>query len=135
MVVEGQLEIGQAPRARRARAQSLDAGTQPVAEIPEPAAADDATFARAGRDQRLVLEQGERVNVGRGNPNRLRPDQGAAAGPTADQDERTVVVANDQGRLLRLEPPREGKPDGAGGRALEDCRSSGDVRDGTSSAR
>jgi hypothetical protein len=83
----------------------------------------------------LVLEQGEGIVVRRGDADRLGPDQSAAAGPTADQGERTVVVADEQRRRFGLEPPRKGEADGTRGGARDGRRSSGGVRDGASSVR
>ncbi len=116
VVEQGEPRGGQRRRGGRWRRKPLHARAQPVAEEPEPAAADD----RAGRlGMRQGLEQRERILAVVRLANGVRAQQRTAPGPLAHEPERPVLAGQPAHRLGRGLGALEGHADSAGGHALQ----------------
>ena len=96
MVVVGEREVGQRSGPRRPGRDALQARTEPIAEVAEPAAADDHPVVPRGQVG-LAVEKLEGVLVRRRHAHRLRSHECAAAGPGAREGERAAVAAHEQG--------------------------------------
>ena len=104
MVVEGERERRPRDRRRRPRRQRLDAPAEPVAEPPDPAAADEYILLAGHLGLRRRAQQRERVIAGCRHPCGRRPEQRRVAEqPFADQRKRPLVLAQPPDRPGRIE--------------------------------
>ena len=132
VVVEGEREVGQRHVPRRGRRHALEPCAEVVAEEAEPAAADGAAALVGVLDDRLPIEQLERILVLRPPPPaapsprspRRRPSRrpartgarrhgpaGSPRPPTARRRARSAPAARDPGRPSLSPPrPRTGRP-------------------------
>ena len=113
MVVEGEVGLRWRRSGRWVRRDGFEPVSEPVRERAEPAAGDSETPAVpwTALNKRLFVQQRERVLLGGGDPDRLRPDQRATAGPAPDQRERALVAPDEKRRGIGRQRPRQGHTD------------------------